>query len=156
MGITFRRENGSTVVFGKFNPYHDGRGRFASANGAMSFTYAPGKSKAHDNAIERERQRQTGGNKLESIGGQGAKSVRAALDAGMKIDEDTQEKIANRINSAKIRRFEDFTDRDGVERYSFRIESYDDKGSSVAAQPKKEWYSYDVALAVAAYRTLMH
>ena len=41
----------------KFNPYHDARGRFASANSATSFTYAPGKSKAHDRAIEREKER---------------------------------------------------------------------------------------------------
>lgn len=39
----------------KFNPYHDSRGRFSSANGAASMTYAPGKSKAHDNAIERDK-----------------------------------------------------------------------------------------------------
>ena len=37
----------------KFNPYHDNQGRFASANGATSFTYAPGKSTAHDKAIQR-------------------------------------------------------------------------------------------------------
>lgn len=42
----------------KFNPYHGPDGRFTSANGAHSFTYAPGKSKAHDLAIEREKQRQ--------------------------------------------------------------------------------------------------
>lgn len=41
----------------KFNPYHDRLGRFATANGATSFTYAPGKSKAHDNAIAREKER---------------------------------------------------------------------------------------------------
>lgn len=41
----------------KFNPYHDSRGRFASAGAAASFTYSPGKSKAHDKAIERERER---------------------------------------------------------------------------------------------------
>lgn len=40
----------------KFNPYHDARGRFASANAATSFTYVPGKSTAHDNAIQREKQ----------------------------------------------------------------------------------------------------
>lgn len=43
----------------KFNPYHDSRGRFSSANGAASFTYSPGKSKAHDLAIDREKKRQT-------------------------------------------------------------------------------------------------
>ena len=37
----------------KFNPYHDNQGRFASADGAASFTYAPGKSTAHDKAIQR-------------------------------------------------------------------------------------------------------
>ena len=41
----------------KFNPYHDKRGRFSSANGAASFTYKPGKGKEYDNAIEREKQR---------------------------------------------------------------------------------------------------
>lgn len=41
----------------KFNPYHDRLGRFTTANGAASFTYAPGRSKAHDNAIAREKER---------------------------------------------------------------------------------------------------
>lgn len=41
----------------KFNPYHDAKGRFSSANGAASFTYSPGKSKAHDMAITREQTR---------------------------------------------------------------------------------------------------
>lgn len=41
----------------KFNPYHDQHGRFAEANSATTFTYAPGKSKAHDNAIAREKER---------------------------------------------------------------------------------------------------
>ena len=41
----------------KFNPYHDRLGRFASAGGAVSFTYNPGKSGAHDNAIRREKDR---------------------------------------------------------------------------------------------------
>ena len=45
------------VEVNKFNPYHDERGRFSSANSAASFTYSPGKSKAHDAAIERERER---------------------------------------------------------------------------------------------------
>lgn len=40
----------------KFNPYHDAQGRFASANAATSYTYAPGKSTAHDKAIQRGRE----------------------------------------------------------------------------------------------------
>ena len=45
-------------VVEKFNPYHDSRGRFASSGSAASFTYSPGKSKAHDMAIAREKERQ--------------------------------------------------------------------------------------------------
>ena len=45
----------------KFNPYHDQTGRFATADGATVFTYAPGKSKAHDNAIAREKERHEAG-----------------------------------------------------------------------------------------------
>lgn len=41
----------------KFNPYHDSRGRFASANSAVSFSYRPGASTAHDRAIQREKDR---------------------------------------------------------------------------------------------------
>ena len=41
----------------KFNPYHDSRGRFASAGGGK-FYATPGKSKAHDLAIAREKERQ--------------------------------------------------------------------------------------------------
>lgn len=41
----------------KFNPYHDRLGRFTSAGSESSFTYAPGKSTAHDKAIERHKER---------------------------------------------------------------------------------------------------
>ena len=40
----------------KFNPYHDQLGRFSSAQSAVSFTYSPGKSEAHDKAIQRARE----------------------------------------------------------------------------------------------------
>lgn len=51
----------------KFNPYHGADGRFTSASGAASFTYKPGSSKAHDNAIENEKKR-TGGTAVPSSG----------------------------------------------------------------------------------------
>lgn len=41
----------------KFNPYHDSKGRFASANSATSFTWRPGASKMHDKAIAGEKDR---------------------------------------------------------------------------------------------------
>lgn len=62
----------------KFNPYHDSKGRFASAGNAASFTYAPGKSKAHDNAIAREQERQS------SAGGDNTK---AQMDAVHKVED---------------------------------------------------------------------
>lgn len=43
----------------KFNPYHDERGRFSTADGAASFTYKPGASTEHSRAIEREKERDT-------------------------------------------------------------------------------------------------
>lgn len=45
----------------KFNPYHDRLGRFTTSGGATSFTFSPGKSKAHDLAIERAKR--TAGNR---------------------------------------------------------------------------------------------
>lgn len=45
------------VEIEKFNPYHDSKGRFSTADAATQFTYAPGKSKAHDMAIAREKER---------------------------------------------------------------------------------------------------
>lgn len=53
----------------KFNPYHDARGRFASANSATSFTINtrdPSKQHLADRAREREKERQAGGSKPES------------------------------------------------------------------------------------------
>lgn len=53
----------------KFNPYHDARGRFASANGATSFTIRtkdPTKQGLAEGAKEREKERQAGGGKPEA------------------------------------------------------------------------------------------
>ena len=55
----------------KFNPYHDSRGRFASANSATSFTYQtkdPSKQHLADRAREREKERQAGGSKPDGEG----------------------------------------------------------------------------------------
>lgn len=57
MKITFYKNDGSTVVFEKFNPYHGRDGRFTTPNSATSFTYSPGKSKAHDKAIARAKEK---------------------------------------------------------------------------------------------------
>ena len=61
----------------KFNPYHGKDGRFVSGSGGnyASFTYAPGKSKAHDNAIAREKERQA------SAGGPKAMTEQEYLDS---------------------------------------------------------------------------
>jgi len=44
-------------IIEKLNPYHGSDGRFSTAEGAASFTYKPGASTAHDNAIAREKER---------------------------------------------------------------------------------------------------
>lgn len=44
----------------KFNPYHDAQGRFSTADAATLFTYAPGKSTAHDKAISRAKEAEKG------------------------------------------------------------------------------------------------
>lgn len=53
----------------KFNPYHDSRGRFTSANSATSFTINtkdPSKQHLADRAKEREKERQAAGTKPEA------------------------------------------------------------------------------------------
>lgn len=55
----------------KFNPYHGADGRFTGPGTAASFTYAPGKSKAHDLAIQREKERTKNSAKF---GGEGSNS----------------------------------------------------------------------------------
>ena len=52
----------------KFNPYHDSRGRFA-ASGGGKFYATPGKSKAHDLAIAREKERQASSGKASAESG---------------------------------------------------------------------------------------
>lgn len=56
MSKTFIEIVKSTTVE-KFNPYHDRFGRFTTAGTAISVTYRPGASAAHDRAIEREKER---------------------------------------------------------------------------------------------------
>ncbi len=70
----------------KFNPYHGADGRFSSANTAASFTYSPGKSKAHDLAISREKERQS------AVGGmkpaqEKPKAVSATSTGGKLVDD---------------------------------------------------------------------
>lgn len=82
----------------KFNPYHDSRGRFASANSFSSFSATPGKSRAHDMAIQRENER----NRVMGPGGKmrdyGEGDTRDALDE---------------INSGKHNSLEQYLDADG-------------------------------------------
>lgn len=77
----------------KFNPYHGPDGRFTTSGGAASFTYAPGKSKAHDNAIARERDRTARANRQY-----GATGTKDALDE---------------INSGKHNSLEKYLDENG-------------------------------------------
>lgn len=74
----------------KFNPYHDSLGRFASANGATSFTYAPGKSKAHDLAIARMKAKEM----VNRLSEEDKDEIRNLLNGG-DSGEDAQESQAS-------------------------------------------------------------
>lgn len=39
--VIFQKEDGSTVEFRKFNPFHDSLGRFASAHGFKTYSANP-------------------------------------------------------------------------------------------------------------------
>ena len=62
----------------KFNPYHDAKGRFASANSYTSFTYKPGQGAMYDRAIQREKERAAGTGKISSA----EESIRGMLKDG--------------------------------------------------------------------------
>ena len=89
----------------KFNPYHDAKGRFATADGYTSFTYAPGKSKAHDLAIAREKERQTQGAKKKLSFSTVKEAEQWARDNGVKFasyekfDLETATTINNALNT---------------------------------------------------------
>ena len=64
----------------KFNPYHDSRGRFTTPDGATQFTYAPGKSKAHDMAIARAKERHQQAQEEERIAREAERARMAEKD----------------------------------------------------------------------------
>lgn len=89
----------------KFNPYHDARGRFATADSYTSFTYAPGKSKAHDLAIQREKERHAQGSKKKLAFSTVKEAEQWAQDNGVKFaiydkfDLETATAINNALNT---------------------------------------------------------
>ena len=78
----------------KFNPYHGPDGRFTTGGAATSFTHSPGKSKAHDNAIAREKERHANA-KLQE-----AKKKNGIVDVGLSDTKDKR-KFAEAIREAK-------------------------------------------------------
>lgn len=87
------------VEIEKFNPYHDSRGRFTTPGNATQFTYAPGKSKAHDMAIARakEQHKESAENSTAKITAQKAAIATAKTKKG-EFD------IYMNINGKKFRR----------------------------------------------------
>lgn len=109
----------------KFNPYHDRLGRFATSGNSASFTYSPGKSKAHDNAIAREKERMATASKIISSSSKKVSSIlqdngvstgkkeaakeisdyfqRTALKNGIQWDAERQKVVARResVNEMK-------------------------------------------------------
>lgn len=105
----------------KFNPYHDRLGRFTSPGAAASFTYSPGKSKAHDMAIAREKER------TKNMGGGAASS--GAPAAGTKKVQLNQE-LVRRANDASMFNRGDITARDAQK----EMDSFDEQ-----FKPKADW-----------------
>lgn len=91
----------------KFNPYHGKDGRFTSANSAASFTYRPGKGKAHDKAIADEKiksnpYRYMTNDKIASeLSRAKAESDREQISARM--DADSSPAVKRRVDQAKKR-----------------------------------------------------
>ncbi len=77
----------------KFNPYHDRLGRFATADGAASFTYKPGQGKMYDNAIAREKERSKADEIAANIG------MYPARIAGVKRGEPMSHEQADQGNA---------------------------------------------------------
>lgn len=103
-------------ILRKFNPYHDSLGRFTTAGGAASFTYSPGKSKSHDNAIFREKERtKADTNKMPKVEFIPAKTTREAeAFAHDKLGIETVRygklnvEVANQVNQSLVEHFNDF------------------------------------------------
>ena len=68
MGVIFKRQNGETITFEKFNPYHGKDGRFTSRGGHISFS--PGKNEAQAaRSIAAENARRKAEGEQEVVGG---------------------------------------------------------------------------------------
>lgn len=94
------------VEIEKFNPYHDSRGRFTTPDGATSFTYAPGKSKAHDMAIARakEQHKESEKNSAAAIAAQKesvatAKTKKGEFDIFVNVNGKKRRTVKGRIDA---------------------------------------------------------
>ena len=110
----------------KFNPYHGKDGRFTTSGSAASFTYAPGKSRAHDMAIAREKERQS----AISSGSASEKNVpkenQEQIDRVKKFEEDLIAELQRNIRPEYRHEFNtihDLLNDDGMERDIKRVKT---------------------------------
>lgn len=99
--------DGYDVIFEKFNPYHGKDGRFTSANGATSFTYKPGQSRAHNMAIQNEAVRHESGKFGKADNKTFAGAVADARDSvaedkRWRVTAHTEEELKNDYPGAKL------------------------------------------------------
>ena len=139
MGVIFKGKSGEMVEFQKFNPYHDKRGRFTTANGATSFTYAPGKSKAHDNAIAREKAKHDAEQKKFKIHSVGDPKIIAGAKRGEPMTREQANKGNVNPNFSKGGAYRTNC-QTCVVVYEARLRGYD-----VQAKPKKSWEAGQLA-----------
>ena len=147
----------------KFNPYHGKDGRFASANGAASFTYSPGKSKAHDNAIAREKERQAATAGAGGGAGDGEKSEtkpnQEQIDRVKRFEEDLIHELQNDIKPEYRNEFNtvhallnDATMENDIQRVKTSVENNDKEEmkrlraefKSTAADYASPWFDEDL------------
>ena len=108
------------IEVAKFNPYHDAKGRFTSGGSAASFTYSPGRSKAHDKAIAREKE------KAYAVGPNGINPITSSLYNKTNVDKN-EEKIRGQLG----------TDYDPIEKQSTNLKKVMERGGCTEAQAKE-------------------
>ncbi len=138
-------------ILRKFNPYHDSLGRFTTAGGAASFTYSPGKSKAHDRAIAREKERaKANTNKTLKVEFTPAKTTRdAEAFAHDKLGIETVRygklnvEVANGINQSLVEHFNQFPE---LKKQIQFVGSAQERSKLYVENKKKIWYEESLEL----------
>lgn len=152
----------------KFNPYHDRLGRFTTAGGAASFTFRSDKpfmDNAINRAIEREKQRTSGGdgaaNVPEALKGEYDKRMKEAQMLGIPTDNIQHEiellSILGADKTVRLSGMDKELAAETVEQVKMVIEKYpsckDAFGGFTTAEPKPGYFAESDNKVMATYST---